>query len=690
MKLLEMFILLELRDRLAHTAETMTKKIAKRWDDKVNDGGMTGLPDEWRQALSDDILPDGMTMSRHDNWPEIYGEKMAQWIVEWFSEADPTKNKKYTDWILRQWLSDTLWLEDVAKIPGILATFEEHRKKLPKMDIQGRDGEPLGPPPQRRSDINAWKDYRDLAYAVRPLTGERAAGEKVSNMLAKPDIQAMMHHPVPDPQKAFGPEGEWDLDEIRSAYAGETGEDGGQFDTMDWYDFEQADADIDTTAIEKVYADDKIAVLIPNSRAAACELGKGTEWCTAATSSDNYFWNYAPEGPMYVIITDKHGKFQFHFETGQFANVHDEMLNDNEKMKLVQEYPQLRRVFANQAEQFGEIWLMDPQALDKEWVDDAIRRSEGFFDSDNDVGETLQKLPKSAIVDQMPEDAVAEIENWIRHKDPLEAWRKIRNPTEEDLQAALHAEDNSTRGYNPATGIMDYATKNGIELRDETIETAVARDGEALMYLPPEKMRQHPNWILAAVQDQPRVLEYAIDTIIHQKPVWGDMADEHDEARYQAIVDTVREHPDVATNVARIEPSLARHMRDWFGTDPWLVAIKNAGSHKGSIETLAQDIRVNDMQLDYEKILKFLIDNDAPYIEYVQAIEEQVGELPLWFQKALVEKSWDNLDIMNNPHPELVKAMQARNAPEQARQEQIRQGGEAWKAERAALRGGQQ
>ncbi len=653
MKLLEMFILLELRDRLAHTAETMTKKIAKRWDDKVNDGGMTGLPDEWRQALSDDILPDSMTMSRHDNWPEMYGEKMARWVVEWFSQADPTKNKKYTDWILRQWLSDTLWLEDVAKLPSILETFEEHRKKLAKMEITGRNGEPIGPPPQRRSDINAWKDYRDLAYAIRPLTGTRAAGDKVDNLLKNPQIQSLMQWPVPDPQEAFGEDGEFDIDEIRSAHAGETGEDGGSFDTMDWYDYQMADERANaTTAIEKVYADDKLAVLIPNSRAAACELGRGTEWCTAATSSDNYFWHYAPDGPMYVIITDKHGKFQFHFETGQFANVHDEMLNDQEKAKLVQEYPQLRKIFGNQAMEHGQHWLMDPEMVTPEWVEKATN-NRVLFGSDGNAASMLSGLPKSmnGLAD---EKALSMIENYLRESNPLEAWRYIRRPTEADLQAALTADDSSTRGYNPATGIMQSVEDMGLELSDETLEMAVARDGDAIWYIDDARIEQNPGWAMAAIQSQPQVLETALRNA-RGEPQWGELAEPEELERAKTIVAILRSSDagrKAVINALFHNPDMIHLMSYWFGVEPfiWAMNKNRETNHPSGMKQDLQQIPADAEGWNWDAILQWFMQDESNMMtmdrDLLQHLYEVYdGKLPEQFVAALPQSYQQALGI---------------------------------------------
>jgi hypothetical protein len=71
MRLLEIFTLLELKDRLSHVAQTMGRAITKRWGQHMNDAGVAGLPKDWRDILGSDILPDAMTMERFkEEWPQ--------------------------------------------------------------------------------------------------------------------------------------------------------------------------------------------------------------------------------------------------------------------------------------------------------------------------------------------------------------------------------------------------------------------------------------------------------------------------------------------------------------------------------------------------------------------------------------------------------------------------------------------
>ena len=54
----------------------------------------------------------------------------------------------------------------------------------------------------------------------------------------------------------------------------------------------------------------------------SCELGSGTEWCTA-DSRASYFERYIKDGPLYIFDNGKGEKYQFHFESGQFMDKND-------------------------------------------------------------------------------------------------------------------------------------------------------------------------------------------------------------------------------------------------------------------------------------------------------------------------------------------------------------------------------
>ena len=91
----------------------------------------------------------------------------------------------------------------------------------------------------------------------------------------------------------------------------------------------------------KVYEDDRWLIVCPFTEEAACYYGKGTQWCTAATKSNNYFEDYVidyGEGCLYINIDKKTGrKYQFCFQSEEFMNESDQNLYDSVEGKSVAE-----------------------------------------------------------------------------------------------------------------------------------------------------------------------------------------------------------------------------------------------------------------------------------------------------------------------------------------------------------------
>ena len=56
----------------------------------------------------------------------------------------------------------------------------------------------------------------------------------------------------------------------------------------------------------------------------SCELGSGTEWCTASGRTKNYFDNYIAKGPLFIFIKPgSDEKYQFSYEESQFMDKND-------------------------------------------------------------------------------------------------------------------------------------------------------------------------------------------------------------------------------------------------------------------------------------------------------------------------------------------------------------------------------
>lgn len=85
--------------------------------------------------------------------------------------------------------------------------------------------------------------------------------------------------------------------------------------------------------INKIYEDKDWSVFIPETKAAACYLGKGTEWCTASPGLKYYETRYnKPEmGSPLIIFINRHEpdkKYQLSFHEKDFANKDNQQMNN--------------------------------------------------------------------------------------------------------------------------------------------------------------------------------------------------------------------------------------------------------------------------------------------------------------------------------------------------------------------------
>ena len=96
---------------------------------------------------------------------------------------------------------------------------------------------------------------------------------------------------------------------------------------------------------EVIYEDDKWKIFIPHNKGAACELGKGTDWCTAAPGLEYYAQYHKPDDPLFIIyrkpmssmekeITSDNpemrgafDKYQFHYGSSQFMDSSDQQIS---------------------------------------------------------------------------------------------------------------------------------------------------------------------------------------------------------------------------------------------------------------------------------------------------------------------------------------------------------------------------
>ena len=80
-----------------------------------------------------------------------------------------------------------------------------------------------------------------------------------------------------------------------------------------------------------IYEDDSWQIIIPTNKGAACEIGKGTDWCTAAPGLDYYEEYHKPNDPLFVFINKQkpEERYQFHFGSKQFMDRDDDSIEDD-------------------------------------------------------------------------------------------------------------------------------------------------------------------------------------------------------------------------------------------------------------------------------------------------------------------------------------------------------------------------
>jgi hypothetical protein len=57
--------------------------------------------------------------------------------------------------------------------------------------------------------------------------------------------------------------------------------------------------------MHKIHEDDDWKIYIPENKAAACKLGDGADWCTAARGLSHYEGYHSPDDPLIVFISKK-------------------------------------------------------------------------------------------------------------------------------------------------------------------------------------------------------------------------------------------------------------------------------------------------------------------------------------------------------------------------------------------------
>ena len=99
---------------------------------------------------------------------------------------------------------------------------------------------------------------------------------------------------------------------------------------------------------ELLLDDDKWQIIAIHNKGAACKLGKGTHWCTAAPGLEYFRQYYKPEDPLFYILDKSTGqRYQFHFGSEQYMDENDEGIRYDQPALFYQMISALDNVVPN-------------------------------------------------------------------------------------------------------------------------------------------------------------------------------------------------------------------------------------------------------------------------------------------------------------------------------------------------------
>jgi len=113
-----------------------------------------------------------------------------------------------------------------------------------------------------------------------------------------------------------------------------------------------------------------------NNYNVSCDLGSGTEWCTATGNIRKYYDNYIKKGPLFICIKGNE-KYQFAFESNQFMDKNDHDIYDDKELNnkpyiynifklIIEKYPNYKIPFKLQI-MFDLDSLNYDNLTEKEW-----------------------------------------------------------------------------------------------------------------------------------------------------------------------------------------------------------------------------------------------------------------------------------------------------------------------------------
>lgn len=197
-------------------------------------------------------------------------------IIDHFANnADPSKNKQYTQYVLGLYKSKAIRQEDTDRVKDAITNFDRYKHKLA--------------PEKKQLTVKNYPTTASIHDAIKPYVGTAVTkAEKREEVKQNLDIPGKHELKYED-------------DNIKIFHL----------------------KDKDTS--KKLYCstNDKNPGAHP------------TEWCTARDTENNMFDQYHKDGPLHVIHRKSDGAvFQYHAESNQFMNKEDNSISDDDFMSI--------------------------------------------------------------------------------------------------------------------------------------------------------------------------------------------------------------------------------------------------------------------------------------------------------------------------------------------------------------------
>jgi len=253
---------------------------------------------------------------------EKYADVLTQEFFDWFLEIDPTKDKKYAQWII-------FWFMKKFKkyIDGSIERYKKALEFIYKNKVQKPNEEEL-------NNLEYPLDFKKINYIRKnvllqnPQLNEELRlflwedYSKITEDLKKYDLLKNKNVLPVEQKNIMNIKGFQDLWELVDSYE----------EQLNALEMEALGKD----DYEKLYEDKEWLVVIPKTEEASCKYGANTRWCTAG-KENNYFKYYTqeryPNSELIIIIQKGVTKWQLHFASNQWKDIKDYEIEDREEFR---------------------------------------------------------------------------------------------------------------------------------------------------------------------------------------------------------------------------------------------------------------------------------------------------------------------------------------------------------------------